>query len=80
MAGFIGVEKHLGYHVATSPHDVLGLDIRLRVSGSREWYLGILKWLAISLCDWPDFCNSRIAEIVLDKYSRLEPLGFERTI
>ena len=29
---------------------------------------------------WPEFFNSIIAEIVLDKYSRLEPLGFEGMI
>ena len=32
------------------------------------------------MCDWPDFFNSRIAEIVSDEYSRLEPLGFEGMI
>ncbi len=42
--------------------------------------LGILKWWAISPCVWPDLCNSRIAEIVPDEYSRLELLGLEGII
>ena len=42
--------------------------------------LGILKWWTISLCDWPAFFNSKIAEIVSDEYSRLEPLGLEGII
>ena len=42
--------------------------------------LGILKWWAISPCVWPDLCNSRIAEIVSDEYSRLELLGLEGII
>ena len=42
--------------------------------------LRILKWWAISPCIWPDLCNSRIAEIVSDEYSRLELLGLEGII
>ena len=42
--------------------------------------LGISKWWAISRCDWSDFFNSRITEILLDEYSHLEPLGFEGMI
>lgn len=38
--------------------------------------LETLKWWAISLCVWPDSVLSRIAEIVLNKYSLLKPLGF----
>ncbi len=36
--------------------------------------------LAISPCVWLDLCNSRIAEIVSDEYSRLELLGLEGII
>ena len=32
------------------------------------------------LCNWPEFFNPIIAEIVSDEYSRLEPLGFEGMI
>ncbi len=42
--------------------------------------LGILNWWAISLYIWSDLCNSRIAEIVSDKYSRLKLLGLEDII
>ncbi len=42
--------------------------------------LGILKWWAISSCVWLDVCNSKIAEIVSDEYSRLELLGLEGII
>ena len=40
----------------------------------------ILKRLAISLCDCPDLCNARIAEIVSFEYSRLEPSSLEGMI
>ena len=42
--------------------------------------LGILKWWTISLWYWLDLCNSRIAKMISNKYSRLELLGLESRI
>ncbi len=42
--------------------------------------LGILKEWIISSCVWLDLCNSKIAEIVSDEYSRPVLISLERII